>query len=308
MYDGNGNSLTMLNEPLVINTFKGRRFHDHGLDLDVLPELVTYYRIVVETAKELWRKNNPDRQRLRKNLEDEFRLKIFNLEKGSVAVPICREVPPGHLFVMPDELNDAVELVNEAIQCVDSGKRIPSNLPKNVIPLFANYGKTLQADEYIEQKSGRTGSVARFTKNVREEFERRALSDYEDEFDIIASVVMARIHRPKFSVLVHGVEVEAPFEEEFNDIIFQALESKTAIPVRITGLADFAADGSMDKIKKLHVVELLDSERTMESRAVAVPFWKRCAQIVDAAPPDAFDNIPADAVENLDRYLYGADA
>jgi hypothetical protein len=293
-------------EPLVTNTFKGRRFNDHGLDLDVLPELVTYNRIIVETAKELWRKNNPEKQRLKKNLEDDFRLKIFNLEKGSVAVPICREIPSGHLLVIADELDDAVDLVNEAIECVDSGKRIPAALPKNVIPLFANYGRTLQNDEYIEQKSARTGRIARFTQNVREEFERRTLSEYEDEFDIIGSVVMARVNKPKFAVLVHGLEVEAPFEDDFTDIIFQALESKTGLQVRMTGLADFSADGTMDKIKRLDVVELLDSTKPIEIKEVAVPFWKRCQQLIEAAPPEAFQNIPKDSVEKLDNYLYGA--
>lgn len=295
-------------EPLVTNTFKGRRFSDHGLDLDVLPELVTYYRIVVETAKALWRKNNPDKQRLKKNLEDEFRLKIFNLEEGSVAVPIFREIPPGMLLVVPNELDDAVDLVNEAIDCVDSGQRIPADLPKNVIPLLANYGRTLREDEYIEQRSARTGRVARFTQNVREEFERRALCSYEDEFDIVCSVVMARVNKSKFAVVVDGLEVEAPFEDDFTDIVFQALESRTGLQVRMTGLADFAADGTMDKIKRLDIVELLDSTRTPYPREIEVPFWKRCQRFVEESPPETFENIPKGSVEKLNKYLYGADA
>jgi len=37
--------------PLVIHSFKGPRFEDHGLDVDVLPELISYKNILVETAK-----------------------------------------------------------------------------------------------------------------------------------------------------------------------------------------------------------------------------------------------------------------
>ena len=296
-------------EPLITNTFKGRRFDDHGLDLDVLPEIMLYHKILLETAKELWRKNNPDKQRLKKNLDEEFRLKIFNLQAGSVAVPICRDVPSGKFMVTPNELEEAVELINEAIKCVDSGKRIPQSLPKNVIPLFANYGKTLRDDEYIEQKTAKTGDIARFTRNVREEFERRSLDSYQDQFDIIASVVMARVNKPKFAVLVHGLEVEATFEEEFTDIIFQALESKTNVPVRMTGLADFSADGAMDKIIQVKMVELCHTDQPQEiTKEAPVPFWERLQQLIDKAPPEAFSQIPKDAVSNLDQYLYGTDS
>ena len=293
--------------PLVTNTFKGRRFDDHGLDLEVLPELVIYHRIVVETAKELWRKNNPEKQRLKKNIDEDYRLKIFNLEEGSVSVPIYRELPSGQLFIVPDELDEAVELVNEAIECVDSGRRIPENFPKNVIPIFANYGRTLQDDEYIEQKCSKTGRVARFTHNVREEFERLVLADYEDEFDIIAKVVMARVSKPKFAVLVHNKEVEAPFEDEFAEVVFKALESKTELQVRIVGLADFSADGIMSKIKRLDMIELMDSVDS-GFRKGSVPFWERCQKLVESCPPETFENIPNDSVDKLDKYLYGTDA
>ena len=76
---------------LVKHTFKGRRFDDHGLDLDVLPDLFAYKQLLVETAKALWRRNNPNRERLPKNFEDRLALKFFNIEKGSAAVPIMRE-------------------------------------------------------------------------------------------------------------------------------------------------------------------------------------------------------------------------
>src|ERR1035438_2277452 len=77
---------------LVTHTFKGKRFEDHGLDLDVLPDLYAYKELLVATAKELWRRHHPARQRLPKNFEDSLCLKFFKLMEGSVAVPIFREV------------------------------------------------------------------------------------------------------------------------------------------------------------------------------------------------------------------------
>jgi len=34
--------MTKMKRQLVTHTFKGKRFEDHGLDLDVLPELYAY--------------------------------------------------------------------------------------------------------------------------------------------------------------------------------------------------------------------------------------------------------------------------
>lgn len=50
--------------PITTQTFNGKRFEDHGLDLDVLPELIAYKTLLVETAKALWRAKNPERQRV----------------------------------------------------------------------------------------------------------------------------------------------------------------------------------------------------------------------------------------------------
>ena len=61
---------------LVTHIFKGGRFDDNGLDVDVLPEVIAYKNILVETAKEIWRRKNPDRERLPKNFEDSLTLKF----------------------------------------------------------------------------------------------------------------------------------------------------------------------------------------------------------------------------------------
>jgi hypothetical protein len=38
---------------LVKQKFRGPRFEDHGLDVDVLPELIAYKKLLIETAKEI---------------------------------------------------------------------------------------------------------------------------------------------------------------------------------------------------------------------------------------------------------------
>jgi hypothetical protein len=73
---------------LVTHTFRGSRFDDHGIDVDVLTEIIAYKTILVETAKELWRRNHFDRQRLPKNFEDSLSLRFYEIIPGSAAIPL----------------------------------------------------------------------------------------------------------------------------------------------------------------------------------------------------------------------------
>ena len=84
--------MARIKRELVVHTFKGGRFNDHGVDVDVLPELIAYKTILVETAKELWRRKNPDRERLPKNFEDSLSLKFYEVKPGSAAIPLVREI------------------------------------------------------------------------------------------------------------------------------------------------------------------------------------------------------------------------
>lgn len=126
---------------LVTHTFKGKRFEDHGLDLDVLPDLFAFKELLVTTAKELWRRNHPDRQRLPKNFEDSLCLKFYEVKESSAAVPIFREMESdgqGNLWPLnqPDELDEAVVLVTDAAYAADTDQPLPDRLPKNVIAPF----------------------------------------------------------------------------------------------------------------------------------------------------------------------------
>jgi hypothetical protein len=68
----------------------------------------------------LWRRNNPDRERLPKNYEDGLRIKVFELKSGSVAVPLERELTTDAGLYPPaeDELDEAAVLVPATIAAV----------------------------------------------------------------------------------------------------------------------------------------------------------------------------------------------
>lgn len=292
-----------LPEELLLHVFKGNRFSDHCLTLDALPELLAYQAIVVETAKEIWRANNPDKVRLRKNFDDTINLKIRTIKGGSCAAEIINAPQPGQLFALADELNQAVELVAEAIDCAENNRRLPDNFPVNVIPLFRNYGTTLHEDEYIEQQTKRN-KVAKYTRYARRELLKQCREAYEDRFDIVGSVTMARVNRPRLSVLFAGGEVETVFEQADEEIILEALKLHEKAQVRIKGKGWFSTNGVLERIIKLESFELLPDER-LTAQTDIVPAWKRLATAAKSAPAEQKALLPTDGASNHDKYLYG---
>ena len=97
--------------------FEGPRFDDHGLDLDVLPELMAYKALLVETAKSLWRAQHPDRERLPRGFEASLSIKFYGLTEGSTGVPLKRVIPEdkGNLSLLEDELDQAADLLENTI-------------------------------------------------------------------------------------------------------------------------------------------------------------------------------------------------
>jgi hypothetical protein len=114
---------------LVTHTFKGKRFEDHGLDLDVLPDLYAYKELLAGTAKELWKRHHPDRHRLPKNFEDSLCLKFFDILEGSVAVPIFREIETVGQPVKP--IREVIEEIGAAVPVAEWDK-VPADGARNL--------------------------------------------------------------------------------------------------------------------------------------------------------------------------------
>lgn len=277
--------MAKVKKQLVVHTFKGGRFDDHGVDLDVLPDLLAYKTLLVETAKELWRRKNPERERLPKNFEDSLSLKFYEVRAGSAAIPLIREIETeNQLFLLdstPDELDEAVELIAETVDAAAQDKKLPESLPKNVIPLFESYGKTLREDEWIEQLSAKRSSSARYTFVVRERLGRWFHSVYEDSVDIVGTVTMARVNRPRMAItLDDGREVEAAFRSEDEGVITTALKEHATAKVRVEGRAQFLSGGQIQRIIQVDRVTLLPTG-AVPFDFTAKPIWDVFAEIVN---------------------------
>ena len=294
---------------LVTHTFKGKRFEDHGLDLDVLPELYAYKELLVSIAKELWRRHHPDRQRLPKHFEDSLCLRFYALQEGSVAVPIFREVEVATQaemfeFEKPDELDEAVTLIGEAVDASNTGVALPEAMPKNIIQLFENYGRTLREDESFELQPFHSVKKVSYTPKSREWLLKCCAEGYADRIDFTGEVRVVDLSG-KFELrLQDGTKVPAKFSADQEWLVTEALREHASRRLRVKGTAEFHSDG---KIKGVTAISDLAIQPVGETPfdENARPIWEVITEIGATVSPEEWAKVPTDAAQNLDHYLYG---
>jgi hypothetical protein len=294
-------------QELTTLRFAGARFEDGGLEIDVLPELVAYKKLLVETAKELWRQRNPERERLPKGFETAISIKFFELQPGSTVVPLRRQVADGLLpDIIVDELDDAADLIEAGIDAVSRDQRLPDGFPKRVIPLFGELGATLAADEAICAKARRRSAEARYTHRVRERLVNWLEPTYEDLVNVVGEIRAADLDGRNFVLrLDDGRKVPGKFEVHQEALITDALRDHATRRLRIKGLGEFVRDGGglkrivrVDEVKALAVGE-------PEYDPTAKPIWQIALELGATVPDEEWAKVPPDLSVNLDHYLYG---
>lgn len=293
---------------LVLHTFQGGRFSDHGIDVAVLEDLLRFQKIVLEVAKDLWRRRNPDRQRLPHHFSEGASLKFYEIRKNCATIPLERvlvEGEQGTLFVHDDEFDDAVELVRRTVKAAGTGHTLPGEFPKALLQLFEQYGTTLRPDEWIEFRKSENEAATRYDHNVRQSLIDMTIGTYEDFVDLVGAVTMARVTRPKMAIqLDNGDEIEAAFSPADEETITTALKEHSRTKVRIVGRGQFSENGQLNRIIAVSSVGLLSAgELPLDSDARSI--WDEFAEIADHIPVEELKRLPSDGASRLDHYLYG---
>ena len=296
---------------LVTHIFKGPRFEDHGIDIDVLEELISYKKILVETAKELWRRHNPDHQRLPNNFEDSLCIKFYKLGKGSTEVPLERVIQydDGELPLPrpEDELDEAVKVVAEAEDAANNDSPLPDGFPKSILQHFEAYGSSLRENESFEQRPANSSRRYVYSSKTRERLRTRSEGQYEDTIDLCGEVRLADLDGKKFAMLLeNGDKVGGYFTQEQEEEITLALREHQSMRLRIKGKGEFAPPEG--RLKKITIVQEMKLLKEGEERydADAPPIWEVAAEIGESVPVEEWDKVPTDLSKNLDHYLYGA--
>jgi hypothetical protein len=294
---------------IAVLKFNGPRFDDHGLDVDVLSEIVAYKRLLQETAKELWRRKH--RRRLPRNFDAEISLKFFEIEPGSVGVPLVRGAISRRAPQLPfeHELDEAAALLQASIQSAGRAEGPPKALPRSIIPLFQDFGRALRPEEFIVVECAPTPlvdahtSTARYDSRVKSNIMSWATEAYRDAIDLTGEVRGTDLDGMKFTLrLMDGRKIPGRFEPDQERIVLEALGEHIDRRLRVVGEGEFSPEGSLVQIVQVDRVELIEPEALPVHER---PIWERLAAIGAAVPPDAWNDVPTDLATNVDQYLYG---
>jgi hypothetical protein len=292
--------------------FDGERFDGHALDVECTRELIAYRDLVLECAKALWRGKYPDRTRLPKGFGEGFRLQFNRLEDGSALVPLQRVRPPleqGELE-LGDEFDEAVILIDQAITAANADDLLPARLPSNVIPLFRNFGKTLQDGDVLFTRARGAATEAAYTEKARLRLANWIEATYEDVVDVVGEVRMANVGPGRFGLQVKSGDVSTLVEGKYSPAdeakVLDALHEHQTARLRVRGIGEFStSDRMLKRFARVDEVDLTPAEEPTYDDTVA-PIWEQLGAIGRSAPDGAWEAVPTDLSVRIDEVVYGS--
>jgi hypothetical protein len=288
--------------------FHGKRFEGHALDVECTQELLAYRSLVLECAKELWRRKNPGRVRLPKRFENGFRLEFDRVVPGSAALPLrrVRDTAQGELD-FDDEFDEAAALIDQSISAAESDDLLPEALPATVVPLFAEFGRTLGPDETLFVRSRRSASEAVYSEQARRRLAEWVGPTFEDAVDVVGEVRMANVGPGAFKLQLAegGAMIDGRFESSHEAVVLDALKNHRTAQLRVVGIAEFS---TRDKqIRRMVRVERVEAAplASIAYDETATPIWEELASIGKGAPAGTWQAVPDDLSMRIDEVVYG---
>jgi hypothetical protein len=291
--------------------FEGERFDSHALDVECGQELIAYRRIVLECAKELWRRKHPARERLPKRFEDSFRIQFDRLEPGSTLVPLRRVIETDQTpldFGIHDEFDEAAQLIDAAIAAANDDTLLPESFPSNVVPLFREFGRTMRDDEVLFTCARHRDREAAYTVRARKRLADWVGSSYEDVVEVVGEVQMASVKGQFLLLVANGAQqVAGKFTPEQEAEVLEALRQHRTLQLRVRGVGEF---GTHDRM--LRRFNRVDSVSHLQHGPQAYVYvedapdvWAELDAIAAKVPAEAWDVVPRDLSLRVDELIYG---
>jgi hypothetical protein len=197
--------------------------------------------------------------------------------------------------------------IDRTVTAAAADRPLPDELPRNVIPMFAQFGQSLRPDEGIVLSSKRRVEPARYTTEVRDRLVRWSDGTYEDVVRLEGEVRAADLDARTFSLrLADGAKVSARFDPDQEVRITDALREHAALRVTMTGVGDFLCEsGGLKRVTRVDTMDVHTATRTQYDTE-ARPIWDVVAELGRSVPGEAWDQVPSDLSKDLDHYLHGA--
>ena len=246
----------MAKEPFIQPRFVGRRFDEHTLPLSAAKDLAAYEELVVELAKYLYLRKNPDRQRVPKGFADGFHLHLQRVDEGS-AKPLLALVTAGALLnSLPAEFSEAKELINEVIS-TEEDDRLPSQFPRDLYPYFNKIGRSLEPGERVEWTPNNVAHPSALTPAKRKRLALAGGETYEAEVDVVGQVFDLNTEKTEGQLRTgENNRVSFAFDSPFFEELKTALGNRT-LYAHIVGIGVFDVNDKLKSIKEIEQLEVV---------------------------------------------------
>lgn len=245
--------------------FRGPRFEEGAIPLEVLQDLAVLQEMVIEVAKWRFLQQRPDRRRSPRGFSRGLSLKLTAMEHGSV-IPVIglvtednhlREILPANLTC----LEDARDSILAAIDAANGSQPPTAHLPAECLAYFDRFGRGLREDESIEITSPARHEPVRLTREVR----RRLVSasrirQTTEEVTLRGLVPEANQEALTFELrLASGGKVTGPLATQHLDTIFAAFNGfQSGVRVAIEGIGKFDHQRRLLALESVEHISLLD--------------------------------------------------
>ena len=287
--------------------FSGGIFDDGALDLNALEELQAFQKIVLETAKFLWKRSNKSIENLPENFENRNRLSMRIIETKSVELSIEIKSDPSQLDLCDVNvmaMQDAVGFAHEAFQSVARNGLPQPGFPRSLLPAYLSLGSSLSGEEILN--FGPPGkATTQATPKIRARFLALRPDSYEDEIDILANVYEVSLRNQRFRVeSYYGTSTIIRFSNEQTAVVLRALDSQGERKIRIRGTGTFDADGTLKSVENLE--EIFPERDVIPFDPNTPTAEEKIAEFVSKIPQEELDKLPSDLSERHDYYAHHA--
>ena len=247
--------------------FKGGRFEiGEGMPVEALPDLAAYAEIITDVAKGLFKQRRPGRRRVARGFEERLQLRVSHVEEGSKAAVLERRLPEGEL-ALPDEYDNARDLIAEVIEAASGGASLPSEFPASVLPKFSRFGQRLQPGERIILRT-RQGREATYDRAVRSRLVQMGGQAYSTRDEFVGHVADLNSQTGRVEIRTgDGVALAGEYRE-FWGLLHEAQGSppEAGRRVRVDAETEYDAAGAPQRFLVIHDVSALDTWEWAESR------------------------------------------
>ena len=294
----------MSTESFLRLRFIGTRFSDHAIPLELLKDVAALEEMIVEVAKRVFLKDNPDRQRSPRGFTKGINLKLMTIDQGSTIVNIGLALDQPPLLFPPfiqNQLEAARDAIISAVDAAAQGRPVGQALPEQALSYFDKIGRSLKDEEALEFTNPDGHMTARLTRNVRQRLVRESseVKELTEELAVRGVVPEADQDEMTFEIqLLDGRKVKAPIAPQHLDTIREAFNGyKDGVHVLFQGIGRFSRNDRLlgfDSIEHMSILDALDVDTQLDQFRLIEDGWLDGGGL---APPESGLDWLADAFE-----------